>query len=387
MKKIPFLVVVALAFLPVRAFAQDDSDSTGLPGDNFDLAGAMELFRNSSTLEDFEKALNSEKNGVNNLDLNGDKAIDYVKVIDKVDGKSHAILMQVPVNATEKQDVAAILVEKTGDSVARLQIVGNELLYGEEKIMEPYAEVADKPTTGPAELMSPTHSVFVNVYYWPCVNYMYYPSYVVYASPWGWEYYPVWWSPWEPYYWNYHYNRVRWYHSMYYHQTNVCYVNHAHNVYKQHRSESRAVKETYAAPRAEYVERKTQRGASPSRTTTAPVGRTTVPGRVNPGTVEKARNPSTSPAPSTKTPETPRPTTTAPVPQQRVPEQQRPQPTAPQRVPERERTAPVPQQRAPERQVSPQRQPQPAARPQQRQSAPVSRPVPSRSTSPAGRGR
>jgi len=53
------------------------TDSTGLPGDNFSLAGALELFKNATSLESFEKMINEESNKVNNLDLNGDGEIDY----------------------------------------------------------------------------------------------------------------------------------------------------------------------------------------------------------------------------------------------------------------------------------------------------------------------
>ena len=43
------------------AFAQNSEVSTGLPGDHFSLEGALELFKNSSSIEDFEKQLNLEK--------------------------------------------------------------------------------------------------------------------------------------------------------------------------------------------------------------------------------------------------------------------------------------------------------------------------------------
>lgn len=66
--------------------AQNESgiDSTGLPGDNFSLQGALQLFQNASSPEDFEKQLNTESNHVNNLDLNGDGDIDYIRVVDKM---------------------------------------------------------------------------------------------------------------------------------------------------------------------------------------------------------------------------------------------------------------------------------------------------------------
>ena len=51
----------------------------GTAGDHFSLEGALELFKKSDSPEDFEKMLNKETNFVNNLDLNEDEEIDYIK--------------------------------------------------------------------------------------------------------------------------------------------------------------------------------------------------------------------------------------------------------------------------------------------------------------------
>ena len=88
-------------------------------------------------METFEKLLNAENNNVNNLDLNGDGQIDYVKVIDRNSNGVHAFILQVPVSETENQDIAVIELEKTGEESAQLQIVGDEDIFGEEIIVEP----------------------------------------------------------------------------------------------------------------------------------------------------------------------------------------------------------------------------------------------------------
>src|SRR5687768_9439381 len=123
------------------AHAQNEinlADSTGLPGDNFDLEGALELFKTSASLEEFEKQLNTESNSVNNLDLNGDGDIDYMRVLDNVKDSAHAIVLQVAVNESELQDVAVIELEKIGKESAVIQIVGDEELYGKDEIAEPF---------------------------------------------------------------------------------------------------------------------------------------------------------------------------------------------------------------------------------------------------------
>lgn len=246
--------------LPMTGLAQDDADSTGLPGDNFDLQGAMELFKKSASPEEFEKALNTESNYVNNLDLNGDNETDYIQVSDRADGKNHAILLQVAVNENELQDVAAILIEQTGDSAAQMQIVGDEFLYGEELVMEPYDEASEK-STGPSPFMQPARIVIVNVWRWPAVHFIYRPAYVPYVSPWRWRAYPVWWRPWHPVYRRVYVVRVRPYHGMY-HMAPACYLKSGHNVYVMHKKASPVVHVKYAAPHANYQTQKSAKAAN-----------------------------------------------------------------------------------------------------------------------------
>ncbi|MBK7805908.1 MAG: hypothetical protein IPJ51_06365 [Saprospiraceae bacterium] len=156
------LLVLSFVIGAFPAFAQEDmkSDSTGLPGDHFSLEGALDLFKKSASPEAFEKSLNNEENHINNLDLNGDGEIDYVKVISKQEGDIHIFILQVPVSETEDQDIAVIELEKTYNEQARLQIIGDEDIYGEMVILEPsYEEKDAKPGTDISD-------VAVNVWYW-----------------------------------------------------------------------------------------------------------------------------------------------------------------------------------------------------------------------------
>lgn len=242
-------MVTGLSF---NTFAQD-SDSTGMPGDNFDLQGALQLFKQSSTLEEFEKKLNTESNAVNNLDLNGDNKIDYIRVIDKKEGDNHAIMLQVPVNSKESQDVAAIVIEKRSASEAQLQIIGNETLYGDEKIMEPVEDMPVKKT-GPAAYAAPGAVIFVNVWGWPCVQYIYDPWYSPWYSPYYWDYYPSWWYPWRPVYWNVYYQRVYPYHG-WCQYTTYYQVPYAHQIYKNGYTNSAYVKSRYEPQRTAYRNR------------------------------------------------------------------------------------------------------------------------------------
>src|SRR6187549_1145348 len=111
------LIVVAMSCLCVPASAQTDDDtaSLGLPGDNLDLYAVMDIFQKAKTIEDFEKSLNETKPPINNLDLDLDKKVDFIKVITKKKDASFSFVLQIDVSKTEAQDVAVILVDKDKD--------------------------------------------------------------------------------------------------------------------------------------------------------------------------------------------------------------------------------------------------------------------------------
>jgi hypothetical protein len=216
-----WIVLIAFVSLPV-AHAQEmaGEDSTGLPGDNFSLQGALEMFKKAGSPEEFERLINTENNNVNNLDLNGDGQIDYIRVIDKADKNIHAFVLQVPVTEKESQDIAVIELERTGNTSAVLQIVGDEDIYGEQMIVEPQQEV-EAPEEGGGGYNGPhvdvpvaepmyAPGVVINVWLWPSVRYVYGPGYKLWVSPWRWRHYPGWWHPWHPMLWRaYHPLRAR----------------------------------------------------------------------------------------------------------------------------------------------------------------------------------
>lgn len=229
--------------LPVKIIANTNPDSTGLPGDHLDLAAVLDLFKKSTTLEDFEKRLNSKDNHVNNLDLDGDDHVDYIRVVDNMKDKIHAIVLRVPINAKESQDVAVIELERKGDESAQLQIVGDEELYGEKYIVEPVDVKKADSTSGKWQEFAP-QVIIVNVWSWPCVQYVYYPAYIVYVSPWYWMYWPYWWSPWHPYPYYMYYGWVH-HHHYYYYCVDEYRMYEAHGYYGPRRVASASVHNRY----------------------------------------------------------------------------------------------------------------------------------------------
>lgn len=201
-----------------------------VPGDNFSLEGALELFKKSASPEEFERLLNLPESEVNNLDLNGDRDIDYIRVINRQDGNIHAFTLQAVISKYEFQDIAVITLEKQGDGRAVLQITGDADIYGIETIIEPTEEVRINAGTTTARS-------YVNVWTWPVVRYVYAPYYSPWVSSWYWDYYPYWWRPWRPVSYVVYYPRWVSYRS-YYRYCDAPRIRYAYRIYEPYRSSS-----------------------------------------------------------------------------------------------------------------------------------------------------
>lgn len=199
------VLAVCMSF---NSYAQDANNSEDESiADQFSLQGALELFKQSTSPENFEQLLNKPGNAVNNLDINQDGKVDYVRVIDKKKDNFHAMVLQVPVDVNESQDVAVIEIEKTGKDQATLQIIGDETIYGKELIVEPADEQPEEDAfiqedypNGPYSSVADysTRRIFVNVWLWPSVRFIFRPDYDVWISPCSWDRWPAWYDPWEP---------------------------------------------------------------------------------------------------------------------------------------------------------------------------------------------
>lgn len=150
-KKLSFLVVI-VSILTIPAFAQnskaDTTNKLNLPGDNLDLMAVLEVFQKSKTIEAFEKSLNDSKQKINNMDLDLDKKVDFIKVVTEKKGESYMFILRIDVTKTESQDVAVILLDKDKDKKVSLQIVGDEDMYGKDYVVEPKGNSSVTPNPG-----------------------------------------------------------------------------------------------------------------------------------------------------------------------------------------------------------------------------------------------
>ena len=218
------IVVLLVSLFSISAFSQTDTDAKGLglPGDGLDLYAVLEVFQKSKTIEDFEKTLNDDNSKINNLDLDNDKKVDFIKVVTNKDGDNFSFVLQVPINKSETQDVAVILVSRDKSNNVSIQIVGDEELYGKDYVIEPSGNKENNtPNPGysgskvgekvisEAPTPTPTPTTVVVVQSAPIVQYVYSPMYVPYFPPYYYGYYPPYFHPWYPLtfgiYWSNHF--------------------------------------------------------------------------------------------------------------------------------------------------------------------------------------
>jgi len=211
-------ILAAIVAVGTVIMAQDYTEEyLGLPGDNLNLYAVMNLFQESETLEGFERSLNDENSRINNLDLNNDNLIDYIKVVDYVDGDVHTIVLQTVLDRNESQDVAVFTVQRFRNGSVQIQLTGDEALYGKNYIIEPIsAETPNPGYTGRSSRAVRTTNIEVSA--WPVVRFIFLPDYALWHSSWYWDYYPSYWHPWRPFYWHYYYGyHYNWYPTYYSH--------------------------------------------------------------------------------------------------------------------------------------------------------------------------
>lgn len=105
--------------------------------DNLDLRAVASIFGEARDLEDFERQINDPRNKISNLDLNFDRQVDYLRVIEAVERNTHLIILQAVLERDVFQDVATIEVERDRNNQVHVQVVGDVFMYGPNYIYEP----------------------------------------------------------------------------------------------------------------------------------------------------------------------------------------------------------------------------------------------------------
>ena len=135
--------------------------------DGLDLRAVGALVKKAKDGEDLERLLNDKNEGINNLDLNEDDKVDYIKVTEYGDDKVKGFSLTAEPEKGEEQEVATIEIEKSDSENANVQVQGNQQIYGNNHYYRSHFPVG-------------------SFLLW---SYLLRPH-PFYASPWGYGYYP-----------------------------------------------------------------------------------------------------------------------------------------------------------------------------------------------------
>ena len=129
-----FIFLIVISFLWPSSGDKNynvNVQSTVYAGEGLDLATIGSLLKKAENATELERLLNDPATGVNNLDLNEDGKVDYVKVTEYGNDKSKGFSLTVEPIAGEVQEIATINIEKSGDDKAEVEVRGNEQIYGQ----------------------------------------------------------------------------------------------------------------------------------------------------------------------------------------------------------------------------------------------------------------
>ena len=115
-------------------------ESTSL-GDNLDLQALGELVKSCKTAQEIEDKLNAT-GSINNLDLDGDGSVDYIKVTEYGDGATKGFSFTVDLANSEKQEIATVDIQK-GANDAAMNIQGNQQIYGQSAYYQSHYSLSD----------------------------------------------------------------------------------------------------------------------------------------------------------------------------------------------------------------------------------------------------
>lgn len=183
-----------------------------------DLQAVAAAFAQAGTVEEFEMILNSNAYMISNLDLNRDGYIDYLRVLETIEGYNHVLLIQAVLAANIYQDVATLVVEM-GYTTPYVQVIGAPYIYGANYIIEP-------------------------VYYKrpPLYDRFGRPTYTYWRSPYSWDHFPSHYGHHEPYHLGHYQAYVTTYMEHHHYCHDVHYVDHYH--YPHYADVSRPVSRT-----------------------------------------------------------------------------------------------------------------------------------------------
>lgn len=140
-----------------------------------DLVAVGELVKDVKDAESFERALNDSAEKINNLDLDEDGKIDYIKVTEYGSDNLRGFSLTTELADGQEQEIATIEIEKNADGYANVQTHGNQQIYGNNHYYHSRVSLTDMLIVG----------------------WLFSGNRPYYGSPWGYGRYPTYYRPYD----------------------------------------------------------------------------------------------------------------------------------------------------------------------------------------------
>lgn len=140
-----------------------------------DLQAVAGAFAQSSSVREFESLLNNSSYIISNLDIDGDGYVDYLRVLETIEGYNHVFLIQAVLGHNMYQDVATIVVENPNVAGCYVEIIGSPFIYGRNYIVRP--NFINRPYIF-THICRHGYSPWMSPYYWD-----HFPSYYRRPAP------------------------------------------------------------------------------------------------------------------------------------------------------------------------------------------------------------
>jgi hypothetical protein len=181
-----------------------------------DLQAVAEAFKDAKDLASFEQMLNNPASGLNNLDLNQDGQVDFLRILEEEAEQGKVIVIQAVLGENTYSDVAYIDVQRDDKGEYRVQVRGEPELYREPVYYVPATVEVNRS---------------------PIVVNLFDPYYERYHSPYSWGYYPSWYVSFSTVRYGFYRARVQYhYPSRWFHYSpSPCVVNYRRDAHRYHK--------------------------------------------------------------------------------------------------------------------------------------------------------
>ena len=169
-----YLTWAAIIFIiwVVFSITCSKKDEYETAADGLDLQAVGAVLKKAKDAEEFEKLLNDPNEGVNNLDLDENDLVDFIKVTEYGNESVKGFSLTTETATDQEQEIATIEIKKTSNQEADVQIHGNRQIYGDTHYYHSRFSVMD----------------------FLLISYMFRPH-PYYASPWRYGYRPSYYRP------------------------------------------------------------------------------------------------------------------------------------------------------------------------------------------------